>query len=114
MWESRHDPTRAMKIFWRILASSDTLPPVEHISLEPKLFDCLQQTLQCSNNLLPASARTFSGWDIGLLERFTLADIGQTAPYDVLSESEQVRPFRVSTVQEVPISLIPNSSSLLE
>lgn len=115
-WESRQDPTRAMKIFWKQmfnLPSSDTLPPVERINLEPKLFDCLQQTLQSSNDLLPASARTFSGWDIGLLERFTPTDIGQSDQCDV-SKSEQVRPFRVSTVQEVPISLIPNSSSLLE
>jgi len=95
------------------LPSSDTLLSVERMILEPKLFDCLQQTLQNSNDLLPASARTFSGWDIGLLERFTLMDIGNVQ-YDVLHESEQVRPFRVSTVQEVPISLIPNSSSLLE
>ena len=94
--------------------SSDTLPPVERINFKPKLFDCLQQTLQNSNDLLPTSARTFSGWNIGLLERFTLNDIGQSTQYDVLSESDQPRSFRISTVQEVPISLISNGSSLLE
>ena len=93
---------------------SDTLPAVERINLAPKLFDCLQKTLQNSKDLLPASARAFGGWDIGLLERFTLADVGQSVQCDALSTSEQATPLRVSTVQEVPISLISNGSSLME
>ncbi|KAF2088328.1 hypothetical protein K490DRAFT_65005 [Saccharata proteae CBS 121410] len=83
---ARQDPTRAMKIFWKQIprqqisgATSQSLDKqslsVEELNLPQNAFEALAVALKESAELLPASARRFSDWNVGLLERFQERDI---------------------------------------
>lgn len=78
--ERRSDPTRAMKVFWRTVNEyQDTQDKqdisVEQLSLPIKVVNAIRQSLETSVALLPASARTFKEWNIGLLRRFAEGDL---------------------------------------
>lgn len=84
----RNDPTRAMKVLWKpspaqngestqstaVTAAGQALDrqslSTEDLSLPIPAFDALKQGLEESGRWLPASARTFQEWNVGLLERF--------------------------------------------
>ncbi|OCL11743.1 hypothetical protein AOQ84DRAFT_286583, partial [Glonium stellatum] len=75
----REDPTRAMKVFWQAVASSENSPEqqsfsVEEVAFPAPVYRALEEALRGSAELLPASARKFQGWSVGLLERFELAN----------------------------------------
>lgn len=73
--EKRNDPTRAMKVLWRdvddpgemLQQQSTTL---EEVVLPAMVFKSLMEALESSQLVLPASARTFQDWHVGLLQRF--------------------------------------------
>lgn len=109
-----------MKIFWKPLPRASpsqpplTLPSLETLALSPSLFDCLRDSLEESKDLLPASARMFGDWEIGLLERFSYKDVGIEITSPGVSESGGT-PLRLwNTRMEIPIEVIPNSSALME
>ncbi|OJD29851.1 ubiquitin-conjugating enzyme e2c-binding protein [Diplodia corticola] len=82
------NPTRAMKVLWKpaaaqngdvtqssaVAAAGQALDrqslSTEELSLPPPAFDALKEGLHESGAWLPASARTFREWNVGLLERF--------------------------------------------
>lgn len=84
----RNDPTRAMKVLWKpalaqngestqsaaVTAAGQALDrqslSTEDLSLPLPAFDALKEGLEESGRWLPASARTFQEWNVGLLERF--------------------------------------------
>ncbi|KAF9633706.1 hypothetical protein BFW01_g4600 [Lasiodiplodia theobromae] len=80
----RNDPTRAMKVLWKPApaqngestqsAAGQALDrqslSTEDLSLPLPAFDALKEGLEESGRWLPASARTFQEWNVGLLERF--------------------------------------------
>lgn len=76
--DPRTDPTRAMKVFWQSISpTSDQRESLEQQSFSveevvfPKhVFGKLQEALEDARHLLPASARRFREWEVGLLERF--------------------------------------------
>jgi hypothetical protein len=78
-----------MKVFWKplgALAAQSAQPDtntsrtpqqgealnafMEEITLPSRMFANLKQTLAETNRLLPKSAQEFSGWRVGLIERF--------------------------------------------
>lgn len=80
---TRHDPTRAIKIFFEE-KSYDVAKPgepesanVEDVALPKILFEELGLALRNSQKLLPLNARTFKHWNVGLLERFEPQEVGQ-------------------------------------
>jgi len=78
---SRHDPTRAMKIFYQRqsyapLQPGDPEPAhTEDIAFPPDLYDELDCALRLSQRLLPSAARRWREWHVGLLERFDGAEV---------------------------------------
>lgn len=73
---SRHDPTRAMKIFYKHQAYTPLRPGdpepahIEDVAFPPDLYEELDSALQLSQRVLPATARKWGEWNVGLLERF--------------------------------------------
>ena len=55
---------------------------MEDVEFPKELYDELEKTLDESQDVLPATARKFQGWDVGLLERF---DVGE----EVLGEKDE-------------------------
>ncbi|KAF2627851.1 hypothetical protein BU25DRAFT_340607 [Macroventuria anomochaeta] len=76
----RTDPTRAVKCFfrkqtWALLQPGEPeSATVEDVEFPRELFEELGNSLDESQDVLPATARKFQGWDVGLLERF---DVGE-------------------------------------
>lgn len=78
--ETRNDPTRAMKVFWQPIRNAEEVLRKQGLSVEELSFpsivtQVLFDTLRASATLLPASARKFQEWNVGLLERFTDTDL---------------------------------------
>ncbi|KAF2847633.1 hypothetical protein T440DRAFT_470913 [Plenodomus tracheiphilus IPT5] len=73
---TRHDPTRAMKIFYKPSTFSPLKPGdpepagIEDVELPADLYDELESGLRLSGRVLPRTARRWGGWDVGVLERF--------------------------------------------
>ena len=88
---NRLDPTRSTKIFyqkqtWQPLQPGDPEnASIEDVEFPSDLFDELRDALKASQRLLPPTAKKFQGWDVGLLERFDLSDVGRGV--DVNGES---------------------------
>jgi hypothetical protein len=78
----RTDPTRAVKCFFKKQAWAPLQPgepesaTIEDVEFPLELYEELQNNLHESQNVIPATARKFQGWDVGLLERF---DVGEEA-----------------------------------
>lgn len=76
----RHDPTRAMKVFWQYLSlESGRSDGSQNLSVEDLHFPAhvveeLKGCLEESQSLLPVQARKFQGWQVGLLARFDIKD----------------------------------------
>jgi hypothetical protein len=76
----RTDPTRAVKCFFKKQAWAPLQPgepesaTIEDVEFPLELYEELQKSLYESQNIIPATARKFQGWDVGLLERF---DVGE-------------------------------------
>ncbi|EON61953.1 hypothetical protein W97_01171 [Coniosporium apollinis CBS 100218] len=69
--ETRNDPTRAMKILWKeAVEKAESSFSSEELALPSPIFGALRAALGGSAELLPASARKFQNWQVGLLERF--------------------------------------------
>lgn len=78
------DTMRAVKVLWITCVA----PPKEagalnrqalsegELELPPNEMSQLQKALEQSAALLPQNARKFQSWNVGLLPRFTLSDIG--------------------------------------
>ncbi|KAE9976655.1 hypothetical protein BLS_001938 [Venturia inaequalis] len=78
---SRKDPTRAIKSYHKPLSNpSDFLnknsTSHEHLLFPPGLYKSLVESLETSQLLLPAAARKFQDWNVGILERFDARDVG--------------------------------------
>ena len=77
--DERHDPTRAMKIFWLPASESkedvNNSFSVEDVQLPPVPFRALRNALVESAELLPESSKKFQEWNVGLLERFSARDV---------------------------------------
>ncbi|KAF2663065.1 hypothetical protein K491DRAFT_551946, partial [Lophiostoma macrostomum CBS 122681] len=77
----RHDPTRAMKIFYQRRAWKELAPGepeevgVEVLELDAELYSELETGLEEGRKLLPVGARTFKEWEVGLLDRFDVAEV---------------------------------------
>jgi ubiquitin-protein ligase E3 D len=75
--DQRTDPTRAMKILWKRIDNAEEAVAqrgqlsVETVYLPANVFEEIETGLGKSSVLLPASARSFNVWDVGLLERFS-------------------------------------------
>lgn len=75
--DSRTDPTRAMKILWKSITNpSDaeahrTQMAVEQVTLPANVYNAVATALRESAEILPESSRSFNGWNVGLLERFS-------------------------------------------
>ena len=68
-----------MKVFWQPAAPSGNSSDQQSFSVEEVVFPApvyraLSEALRESGELLPASTRKFQGWNVGLLERFELAN----------------------------------------
>lgn len=50
---------------------------IEDVEFPDELFEELKKGLEQSQELLPPTARKFQGWDVGLLERFDVGDVGR-------------------------------------
>jgi ubiquitin-protein ligase E3 D len=78
--KERQDPTRSMKIFYRRQTYAQPKPgeaesaTIEEVVFPTDLYNELSSTLEQSQRILPASARKFQGWEVGLLERFNVDD----------------------------------------
>ncbi|KAJ8104581.1 hypothetical protein OPT61_g10681 [Boeremia exigua] len=85
----RTDPTRALKCFfqkqtWRPLQPGEPeSATIEDVEFPRELYEELESSLDESQGVLPATARKFKEWEVGLLERF---DVGE----EVLGELEGV------------------------
>jgi len=83
----RSDPTRAIKCFFKKQTWAPLQPgepesaTIEDVEFPKELYDELEKSLDKSQDVLPATARRFQEWDVGLLERF---DVGE----EVLGEQE--------------------------
>ncbi|KAF1975834.1 hypothetical protein BU23DRAFT_552317 [Bimuria novae-zelandiae CBS 107.79] len=79
------EPTRAMKVFWKRQTWAPPEPgepekaDEEEVEFPEELFEELGKALVESQELLPASARRFQGWEVGLLERFDVEDVRKRA-----------------------------------
>lgn len=78
--------TKVAKVLWQDYSSStneteqlngSALAEGE-LRLSRGELDLLRSRLQQGSGILPEGARTFQQWHVGLLERFTLADIEST------------------------------------
>lgn len=76
--DERKDPTRAMKVFWQPLTQEEAAKSLdegtfslEEVVLPQAIVTELKNALEASGELLPASSRTFQGWKVALLERFS-------------------------------------------
>lgn len=84
----RTDPTRAVKCFFKKQAWAPLKPgepesaTTEDVEFPLELYEELQKSLYESQSIIPATARKFQGWDVGLLERF---DVGE----EVLGEPDE-------------------------
>lgn len=84
----RTDPTRALKCFFKKQAWAPLQPgqpesaTVEDVEFPLELYEELQKSLFESQKIIPATARKFQGWDVGVLERF---DVGE----EVLGEQDE-------------------------
>lgn len=85
----RIDPTRAVKCFfkkqtWRPLKPGEPeSTTIEEVEFPEELYGELESSLDESQDVLPATARKFQEWDVGLLERF---DVGE----EVLGDQDGV------------------------
>lgn len=76
----RTDPTRAVKCFYKKQTWAPLQPgepesaTIEDIEFPSELYEELEKSLDESQDVIPATARKFQGWDVGLLERF---DVGE-------------------------------------
>jgi hypothetical protein len=83
----RTDPTRAVKCFFKKQKWAPLQPgepesaTIEDVEFPGELYEELVKSLIESQDVLPATARKFQGWDVGLLERF---DVGE----EVLGEQD--------------------------
>lgn len=83
----RQDPTRAVKCFFKHQTWAPLQPgepesaTIEDAEFPRELFQELEKDLNESQDVLPATARKFQEWDVGLLERF---DVGE----EVLGEQD--------------------------
>lgn len=83
----RSDPTRAIKCFFKKQTWAPLQPgepesaTIEDVEFPKELYDELEKSLDRSQDVLPATARRFQEWDVGLLERF---DVGE----EVLGDQE--------------------------
>lgn len=70
-----------MKVFYQSQTWSLPAPgepesaTTEDISFPQELYEHLKQALKSSQRLLPATARRFQGWEVGLLERFNPREV---------------------------------------
>ncbi|TLD25863.1 putative transporter [Venturia nashicola] len=76
----RKDPTRAIKVYHKPLVNpADFLnrnsTSHEHLLFPSGLYKSLVDSLETSQLLLPAAARKFQDWDVGILERFDARDV---------------------------------------
>jgi hypothetical protein len=75
----RQDPTRSVKIFykrqtWRPLQPGEPeSASVDDVEFPVQLFGELERGLEESQQMLPPTARSFQGWNVGLLERFDVS-----------------------------------------
>jgi hypothetical protein len=80
----RQDPTRSMKVFyqkqtWKPLEPGEPeSASIEDVEFPEELFEELDRVLDESQKVLPPTARKFQGWDVGLLQRFDIGDVGAT------------------------------------
>lgn len=92
----RTDPTRAVKCFFKKQTWAPLQPgepesaTIEDVEFPRELYEELKTSLDESQDVLPATARTFQGWDVGLLERF---DVGE----EVLGEQDGADEFMGET-----------------
>ncbi|KAE9976535.1 hypothetical protein EG328_002568 [Venturia inaequalis] len=93
---SRKDPTRAIKSYHKPLSNpSDFLnknsTSHEHLLFPPGLYKSLVESLETSQLLLPAAARKFQDWNVGILERFDARDVGlsREAAIEITAPSEK-------------------------
>ena len=76
----RTDPTRAVKCFFKKQTWAPLQPgepesaTIEDVEFPRELYEELEKSLDESQDVLPATARKFQGWDVGLLQRF---DVGE-------------------------------------
>jgi hypothetical protein len=67
-----------MKILWNRIDGADNVEAqrgqlsIEQITLPMHVFDSVGVSLSKSSELLPSSTKTFNGWQVGLLERFSV------------------------------------------
>ncbi|KAF2253072.1 hypothetical protein BU26DRAFT_214208 [Trematosphaeria pertusa] len=94
--DDRNGPTRSMKVFYQ---SQTYTPPqtgepesasIEDVAFPKELFEALERTLKESQKLVPASARRFQGWEVGLLERFDLGDMKSLALEQCDQSTQQI------------------------
>ncbi|KAJ4359312.1 hypothetical protein N0V95_002236 [Ascochyta clinopodiicola] len=89
----RSDPTRAVKAFYKKQTWASLQPgepesaTIEDVEFPRELYEELEKSLDDSQAVLPATARKFQGWDVGLLERF---DVGEEVLGDVDGAGEEV------------------------
>ena len=72
---------QAMKVFYQVTDDVDAIInrdlgkpsplSVEELELPSMVFEALSNALLESNRMLPASARKFNEWQVGLLSRFS-------------------------------------------
>jgi hypothetical protein len=78
----RLDPTRSVKVFYQRQTWQPLKPgepesaSIEDVEFPQNLYEELDEALSGSQRLLPPTARKFQGWDVGLLERFEVAEAG--------------------------------------
>ncbi|KAL6711863.1 hypothetical protein ACN47E_002906 [Coniothyrium glycines] len=81
---NRLDPTRSVKVFYQKQTWQPLQPgepenaSIEDLEFPQDLYTELQEALIASQRLLPPTAKKFQGWDVALLDRFDLADVGRT------------------------------------
>ena len=75
----RQDPTRSIKIFYKKQTWQPLQPgepesaSVDDVEFPAQLFEELECRLNESQQMLPPTARSFQGWNVGLLERFDVS-----------------------------------------
>jgi hypothetical protein len=79
--QQRKDPTRAIKAYHKPLSDpsgflNKNSTSYEHLLFPSSLYIALLEALETSKQLLPAVARKFQDWDVGILERFDASDMG--------------------------------------
>lgn len=67
-------PKQAMKVYYKCVANPIEILEqqnlkVDELQLPSNVLRILHSNLQASSQLLPAIARKFQDWDVGLLER---------------------------------------------